>query len=75
MLNVDGQPSRSSVIHFINIENLLTNTNEHIAQLFHLVENETSPFMIARKGRVALAELEKQDKDNSKYIKYIVKTL
>jgi histone acetyltransferase (RNA polymerase elongator complex component) len=57
MLNVEGQPSRTSVIHFINIENLLTNTNEHIAQLFHLVESETSPFIIARKGREALSQL------------------
>lgn len=34
MLNVEGQPSRHSVIHFINIENVLANTQEHIQELF-----------------------------------------
>ena len=38
MLNVDGYPSRSSVIHYINIENIHNNTSEHRNKLFDLIQ-------------------------------------
>jgi len=38
MLNVDGYPSRSSVIHYINIENIQNNTSEHVSKLYDLIE-------------------------------------
>ena len=54
MLQVQGYPSRKSMIHYINIENIKANTTEEISVLFNLIENEESPFVISKKGKSSL---------------------
>lgn len=61
MLNVDGYPSRNSVIHYINIEKIHHNTDTDINNLFNLIEFEESPFAIAKKGKEAIKSLEKSE--------------
>ena len=75
MLNVDGYPSRSSVIHYINIENIHNNTSEHVSKLFDLIEQEESPFVISKKGKEALEALCTESPELAKYKPFIAKTL
>lgn len=75
MLNVDGYPSRSSVIHYINIENIQNNTSSQVSKLYDLIEQEESPFVISKKGKEALEALCKESPDLAKYKQFIAKTL
>ena len=50
MLQVQGYPSRKAMIHYINIENINSNVTEETLELFNLIENEESPFVISKKG-------------------------
>jgi len=74
MLQVQGYPSRFSLIHYINIENIRSNVTNHVNDLFELIENEKSPFVIAKKGKIALEAI-CNDKSFSKYKVFIEKTL
>jgi hypothetical protein len=74
MLQVQGYPSRFSLIHYINIENIRSNVTNHVNDLFELIENEKSPFVIAKKGKIALDAICK-DQSFSKYKIFIEKTL
>jgi ERCC4-type nuclease len=71
---VQGYPSRQSLIHYINIENIRANTTEYISNLFELIENEESPFVIAKKGKIALEAINK-DAQFVQYKPFIEKTL
>jgi len=75
MLEVEGQPSRSSLIHYINIENIHANTSQHVSELFYLIENEKSPFVISKKGKAALDALCKECPSLTVYKEFIAKTL
>ena len=75
MLEVEGQPSRSSLIHYINIENIHSNTTKHVSDLFNLIENEKSPFVISKKGKAALEALCKECPSLEVYRDFIAKTL
>lgn len=72
MLHVEGFPSRASVLHYINIENIHTNTSEAVRVLFNLIEHEESPFVISKKGKESL---EKLPESLSQYRPFIAKTL
>jgi hypothetical protein len=75
MLQVEGQPSRSSLIHYINIENIHANTTQHVSDLFYLIENESSPFVISKKGKAALEALCKEQPSLEVYKHFIARTL
>ena len=75
MLQVEGQPSRSSIIQYIYIENIHNNTSDNVNQLFNLIENEESPYVISKKGKVVLDSLKKQNQDLGQYHDFIAKTL
>mmetsp|Transcript_15948 Transcript_15948/g.24678 ORF Transcript_15948/g.24678 Transcript_15948/m.24678 type:complete len:474 (-) Transcript_15948:1461-2882(-) len=74
MLNVDGKPSRDAIMHYINIENILGATSKSIQDLFALMENESSPFIISKKGKAALEAICK-DERFAIYKPFIAKTL
>jgi hypothetical protein len=57
MLHVEGFPSRHSVLHYINIENIHNSTSDAVKVLFNLIEREESPFVISKKGKQALDNL------------------
>jgi hypothetical protein len=60
----------------IKLKNLPhSSTNAHIQELFRLVEEEESPFVIASKGRVALTEIVKLNPEWARYQPFITKTL
>jgi hypothetical protein len=75
MLQVEGYPSRSSIIHYIIIENLHGNTAKHVKDLFDLIEHEESPFVISKKGKEALDGLCTQNQALVKYRPFIIKSL
>lgn len=57
MLQVEGYPTRQSVIHYITMENIHSVADEHVGELYYLIEQEDSPFVISRKGKAALDAL------------------
>ena len=57
MLQVQGYPSRKSMIHYINIENINANVTDEVFELFNLIENEESPFVISKKGKASLEKI------------------
>jgi len=75
MLSVEGQPSRSSIIHYINVENLLPSASESVQELYTLMESEPSPFIISKKGKAALDTLCKENPKFEMYKPFIEKTL
>lgn len=62
------------MIHYINIENIKANVTEEIFDLFNLIENEESPFVISKKGKASLDKICK-NKEFLKYQPFIQKTL
>jgi len=74
MLQVEGQPSRHSIIHYISVENIHMNTDKHVSELFNLIEHEESPFTISKRGKIALDAISKIPA-LVKYTKFIAKTL
>lgn len=75
MLHVDGLPSRSSIIHYINIENIHANTSKHVNDIFNLIEHEESPFVISKEGKASLEALCKESPTFAQYKSFIAKTL
>lgn len=75
MLQVEGQPSRASIIHYINIENLHTSTSQNVTDLFNLIEHEASPFVISKKGKSVLEALKTENPELVRYKEFITKTL
>jgi len=62
------------MIHYINIENIKCNVTDEISELFNLIENEESPFVISKKGNLCLEKICK----NPQFVQYkpfIQKTL
>jgi len=58
MLYIMGVPKRTSLINMINLNNLQNVQGfPEIAELYHLIENEESPFTIAKCGMNALKNL------------------
>ena len=43
MLQVEGYPTRQSVIHYITMENIHSVADEHVGELYYLIEQEDSP--------------------------------
>jgi len=58
----------------MNIENIRSNVTNHVSDLFELIETEESPFVIAKKGKIALDEICK-DPAFTQYKSFIEKTL
>jgi hypothetical protein len=54
---VEGVPSRSALIQSIKIESINLRASQHIGELFDLIENENSPFIISKRGKAALDAL------------------
>ena len=75
MLQVEGIPSRASIIHQITVENINANVSQPVYDLFELIENEKSPLVISRKGRAALDTLCKESPELARYRAFIAKTL
>jgi hypothetical protein len=75
MLQVEGFPSRSSIIHSIKVESIHTNSSSCVQELFELVEHEESPFVISKKGKAALDTLCKEQPDLASYRPFIERSL
>lgn len=58
MLQVKGIPSRASLLNYVRIKNLhLQPEYPHIQELFRLIEDEESPFIISKQGKAILDKL------------------
>jgi hypothetical protein len=58
LLHINGVPSRSNIIHYLNVESIAQQgCSKHVAELFVLIEQEVSPFTISKKAKAALALL------------------
>jgi len=75
MLQVEGYPSRQSIITSIKIENIQHNTSKHVSELFRLIEEEDSPFTISKQGKVSLDALCNENPALAGYRKFIERTL
>lgn len=75
MLQVKGIPSRASLLNYVRIKNLhLQPEYPHIQELFRLIEDEESPFIISKQGKAILDKLSQQ-KDWAQYREFLTKTL
>lgn len=75
MLQVKGIPSRASLLNYVRIKNLhLQPEYPHIQELFRLIEDEDSPFIISKQGKAILDKLSQQ-KDWAQYREFLTKTL
>lgn len=75
MLQVEGYPTRQSVIHYITMENIHGVANEHVGELYYLIEHEESPYVISRRGQAALDALCESNPSLLQYKPFIGKTL
>ena len=62
------------MIHYINIENINANVTDEVFELFNLIENEESPFVISKKGKASLEKILK-NKEFLRYKPFIQRTL
>ena len=75
MLQVEGYPSRHSIIQSIVMENIHNSASVHVGELFQLLESEESPFNISKKGKAALEALCKQHPTLAAYRPHIERSL
>ena len=75
MLQVEGYPSRHSIIQSIRIESIHNYASSFVNELFHLIEHEESPFTISKRGKAALDELCKQNPTLAVYRPYLEHSL
>lgn len=75
ILQVEGVPSRGFLIQSINLESIHYHTNKNITELYNLIENESSPFVISKKGKAALEALCKEEPQYEMYRSCIERTL
>ena len=75
MLQVKGVPSRASLINYLKVKNLhLQPEFPNIQELFRLIEDEESPFVISKKGRVIIDKIS-ENETWAQYRDFLVKTL
>jgi hypothetical protein len=75
MLQVKGIPSRASLLNYVRIKNLhLSPEHPHIQELFRLIEDEESPFVISKQGKLILDQLNSVP-DWAMYREFLTKTL
>lgn len=76
MLQVKGVPSRSSLITYLRIKNLhLQPEFLDVQELFRLIEDEESPFVISKKGKETIDNIVKSNSQWAQYRDFLVKTL
>jgi translation initiation factor 3 subunit A len=77
MLQVKGVPSRASLINYVRIKNIhLQPEFPEVQELFNLIEDEESPFVISKKGKAIIDKLAQSKNANiSQYRDFLVKTL
>lgn len=76
MLQVKGIPSRGSLITYLKIKNLhLQPQFTDVQELFRLIEEEESPFVISKKGKVTIENIVRANADWAQYKDFLVKTL
>ena len=76
MLQVKGVPSRSSLITYLRIKNLhLQAEFLDVQELFRLIEDEESPFVISKKGKETIDNIVKSNSQWAQYRDFLVKTL
>lgn len=77
MLQVKGVPSRASLINYVRIKNIhLQPDFPEVQELFRLIEDEESPFVISKNGKAIIDKLAKStDKNQLQYREFLIKTL
>lgn len=74
ILKLSAVPSRKGLINYIENNKLLENADENIKELFYLLENETNPLTISKKGSSILAYIKNSGKFN-KFTTLLTKNL
>ena len=78
ILKLTHVPSRNQLINYINNNNILSTCSEEIKNLYNLLQNETNPITIAKKGVKyiqALSNIPHDDNYIEKYMKHIKENL
>ena len=78
ILKLTHVPSRNQLINYINNNNILSACSEEVKNLYNLLQNETNPITIAKKGVKyiqALSSIPHDDNYIEKYMKHIKENL
>ena len=75
MLQVEGFPSRNSIIQSIRMENIGNNASSFVCELFQLLEVEESPFTISKQGKASLDRMCKESPALAVYRPHIERSL
>jgi translation initiation factor 3 subunit A len=75
MLKLNVVPSKRNLLNFIQNNKLLEKCDDRIKELFNLLENETNPFLICRKGFSIVDSFLKSDQKFEKYSNMIIRNI